>query len=62
MARQRTGGWIQLDLSAGIGLGLLRVYQMTGEARYLAAARHVGDVLADHCNLQPGAAAVEPVC
>ena len=49
------GGWIQLDLSAGIGLGLLKVYQMTGEARYLAAARHIGDVLADHCNLQPGA-------
>ncbi len=49
------GGWIQLDLSAGIGLGLLRVYQMTGEERYLAAARHIGDVLADHCTLQPGA-------
>ena len=49
------GGWIQLDLSAGIGMGLLRVYQMTGEERYLAAARHVGDVLAAHCNLEPGA-------
>jgi hypothetical protein len=46
------GGWIQLDLSAGIGLGLLRVYQMTGEERYLAAARHIGDVLVDHCTLQ----------
>jgi hypothetical protein len=49
------GGWIQVDLSAGIGLGWLRVYQMIGEERYLAAARHVGDVLADHCNLYPGA-------
>lgn len=48
------GGWIQLDLSAGIGLGLLRVYQMTGDQRYLAAARHIGDVFAAKCNRQPG--------
>jgi len=48
------GGWIQLDLSAGIGLGLLRSYQMTGEPRYLAAARHIGDVFASKCSFQPG--------
>jgi len=48
------GGWIQLDLSAGIGLGLLRVHQMTGEPRYLAAAQHIGDVFAAKCSLQPG--------
>ena len=48
------GGWIQLDLSAGIGLGLLRVYQMTGEPRYLAAACHIGDVFATKCSLSPG--------
>lgn len=48
------GGWIQLDLSAGIGLGFLRVYQMTGEPRYLAAAQHIGDVFAARCRLEPG--------
>jgi hypothetical protein len=53
--RAAPGGLIQLDLSAGIGLGLLRAYQLTGEARYLAAARHVGDVFAAKCNHTPGA-------
>ncbi len=38
------GGWIQLDLSAGMGLGMIRVYQLTGDRRYLEAARHWGDV------------------
>ena len=49
------GGWIQLDLSAGIGLGLIRAYQLTGEARYLEAAKHIGDVFAAKCNRRPGA-------
>lgn len=49
------GGWIQLDLSAGIGLGLIRAYQMTGETRYFEAAKHIGDVFASKCNLQRGA-------
>ncbi len=48
------GAWIQLDLAAGIGLGLLRVYEMTGEQRYLTAAQHIGDVFAAKCHLQPG--------
>ncbi len=47
------GGWIQLDLAAGIGLGLIRVYQMTYEPRYLQAAKHIGDVFAAKCSLQP---------
>ena len=49
------GGYIQLDLSAGIGLGMLRVYQLTGDEQYLAAARHWGDVLAEKCDHRPGA-------
>ena len=49
------GGYIQLDLSAGIGLGLIRAYQMTGEVRYLEAAKHIGDVFAGKCNFQAGA-------
>ena len=49
------GGWIQLDLSAGVGLGLLRTYQMTGDTRYLEAAMHIGDVFADKYNPRPGA-------
>ncbi len=48
------GGWIQLDLAAGIGLGLLRVHEMTSEQRYLEAAQHIGDVFAAKCSLQPG--------
>ena len=50
------GGWIQLDLSAGIGLGFLRAYQMTGDRRYLEAAKHIGGVFANKCNLRPGTA------
>ncbi len=53
--RAAPGGWIQLDLSAGIGLGMIRVYQMTGDRRYLGAAQHWGDVFAAKCNHQPGA-------
>jgi len=48
------GGYIQLDLSAGIGLGLIRAHQFTGEARYLAAAKHIGDVFAAKCDRRPG--------
>jgi len=53
--RAAPGGWIQLDLSAGIGLGFLRAYQMTGETRFLDAAKHAGDVFAAKCNHQGGA-------
>lgn len=50
----KPGGWIQLDLAAGIGLGLLRVHEMTGERRYLEAAQHIGNVFAAKCSLQQG--------
>lgn len=49
------GGYIQLDLSAGIGLGFIRAYQLTGEVRYLDAAKHIGDVFAAKCDRRPGA-------
>ena len=48
------GGWIQLDLSAGIALGFVRAYQMTGEERYWTAAKHAANLLAAKCNLRPG--------
>ncbi len=48
------GGYIQLDLSAGIGLGMIRVYQMTGDRKYWEAACHWGDVLAEKCDRRTG--------
>lgn len=48
-------GMIQLDLCASTGQALLRAYQLTGNTRWLRAARHWGDLLADHCNLDPAA-------
>jgi hypothetical protein len=50
-----TNGMIQLDLVACTGRALLRAYQVTGNGRWLAAARHWGDLLAEHCNLDPAA-------
>ncbi|MCX5759111.1 MAG: GDSL-type esterase/lipase family protein, partial [Candidatus Hydrogenedentes bacterium] len=49
-------GFIQLDLSADIGGAILRAYQITGDSRYFEAAKHWGDVLAQHCDLAPGQA------
>jgi hypothetical protein len=48
-------GMIQLDLVASTGLGLLRAYQLTGNTRWLEAARRWGDLLAQRCNLDPAA-------
>ena len=45
------GGMIQLDLVASTGQGLLRAYQLTGNERWFAAAKHWGDLLAERCNL-----------
>ncbi|HPC16443.1 MAG TPA: GDSL-type esterase/lipase family protein [Candidatus Hydrogenedentes bacterium] len=47
-------GFIQLDLSADIGAAILRAYRILGDARYFEAARHWGDLLAQHCNRTPG--------
>ena len=50
-----TNGMIQLDISATMGLGLLRAYQVTGKRRWFEAAKHWGDLLAAKCNLDPTA-------
>ncbi len=52
--RAAPGGYMQLDLSAGMGLGMIRAYQLTGDRRYLEAAQHWGDVFAEKCNHQSG--------
>jgi hypothetical protein len=53
--RCNTNGMIQLDISANMGQGLLRAYQVTGNGRWFEAAKHWGDLLAVHCNLDPAA-------
>jgi hypothetical protein len=49
-------GMIQLDIVGSTGLGLLRAYQVAGNPHWLAAAKHWGDLLAQHCNGDPKAA------
>ncbi len=46
-------GMIQLDICASTGQGLLRAYQVTGQSRWLAAAQHWGDLLAERCRRNP---------
>jgi hypothetical protein len=46
---------IQLDLCASTGQGLLRAYELTGNKRWFETAKHWGDLLAERCNLDPGA-------
>jgi hypothetical protein len=41
----------QLDLCAITGLEVLRAHKLTGNPRYLAMAKHWGDVFAAKCNL-----------
>jgi hypothetical protein len=47
-------GFIQLDLSAQVGTGMVIAYQLTGNSRYWEAAKHWADVLAEHCDRRPG--------
>jgi len=47
-------GMIQLDICGSTGEGLLRAYQLTGNTRWLEAAKRWADVLAAKCNLNPG--------
>jgi hypothetical protein len=47
-------GFIQLDISAYVGVGLVRAYKVTGNARYWETAKHWADLLAEHCNPRPG--------
>ena len=48
-------GFIQLDLCGQLGSALLAAYKVTGNPRYLAAVKHWADLLAEHCDLRPGA-------
>jgi hypothetical protein len=47
-------GFIQLDISAYVGSGMVGAYKMTGNQRYWQTAKHWADVLAAHCNFKPG--------
>ncbi len=47
-------GFMQLDLAARAGWGLLRVYQLTGDARYLDAVKHWGNLFAQKRKNAPG--------
>ena len=44
---------IQLDLCAIVGREMLRAHRLTGEPRYLDAARRWADVFADHADFHP---------
>lgn len=48
-------GMIQIDIVGSTGEGLLRAYQITGNTRWLEAAKHWAGVLAAKCNLKLGA-------
>ncbi|MBN1853009.1 MAG: hypothetical protein JW829_09810 [Pirellulales bacterium] len=47
-------GFIQLDLSAQAGSAMLVAYKLTGNKRYLQAARHWARLLAEHCDMRSG--------
>jgi hypothetical protein len=47
-------GFIQLDISAYVGSGLVGAYKITGNERYWAAAKHWADLLAARCNYKAG--------
>ena len=53
--RANPHGFIQLDLCGQLGSAVLGVYKVTGNPRYLEAATHWADLLAQHCDLRPGA-------
>jgi hypothetical protein len=47
-------GFIQLDISAYVGSGMVRAYKITGNQRYWETAKHWADLLAAHCNHKLG--------
>jgi hypothetical protein len=47
-------GFIQLDITAYVGSGLIGAYKITGEDRYWEIARHWADLFAEHCSDRPG--------
>ena len=46
-------GFIQLDITAQVGSGLVAAYKLTGNPRYLEAVQRWADLLARHCDLRP---------
>lgn len=49
-------GYIQLDIAAELGMGMIRAWQLTGDRRWWQAVTHWGDLFALHRNRQPGRA------
>lgn len=47
-------GFIQLDITAQVGSGLVAAYKLTGDPRYLEAVKHWADLLAEKCDRRPG--------
>lgn len=48
------GGWIQLDIVGEAAMSLIHAYEVVGEKRWLDAAEHWADVLAEKRNRQHG--------
>jgi hypothetical protein len=46
-------GMIQLDITAEVGLALVRAYELTGNRRWLDAAKHWADLLAKNRTFDP---------
>ncbi len=53
-------GFIQLDICAYVGCGLVSAYKVTGNTRYWEAAKHWADLLAERRNRNPGSASPWP--
>ncbi|MBC7327506.1 hypothetical protein H5T87_05255 [bacterium] len=47
-------GFIQLDITAEVGIALLQAYKMIGNRRWLEMAKHWGDLLAEKADTRPG--------
>lgn len=47
-------GFIQLDICAYVGSGMVNAYKITGDKRYWDMAKHWADLFAQHCNFKPG--------
>ena len=53
--RANSHGFIQLDLCAFAGSGMVAAYRVTENPRYWEAAKHWADLLAQRCHPRPGA-------
>jgi hypothetical protein len=48
-------GFIQIDISAYVGCGMVGAYKITGDERYWEIAKHWADLFAQHCKPRAGA-------